>query len=303
MSNKISPWAVVRESVALSWRRKWAFLGLLLVSLVLLPTVTVLPALARSWYGPAVALSVVLHVLVTLFLMTASNHLAVTMQRGAGTVLPQPFWPAMGRVFVRGLIIVAVMFGVMLAVGVPLAAVAYAVLPHDPADPAGFNPSLLALFMVAGVVVYAFVVGLILRLMVMIPGAAVGHVVGVREALALTRGHAWRMFWSMLTVVLPVMILTGLFEVAVIGSAMKDGGGGIGAGTAVSFLVLLVLDLFSWIVLLVMNAVWYEKLRLRAAAPGVGSGAAFRFSAEPGTAPGPARGAGVGPYADLPEDR
>jgi hypothetical protein len=261
----------------------------------------ILPVLARSWYGLGMVLALVLHVLGMLFLMTTANHLAVTMQRGAGTVLPQPFWPAMGRVLVRGLILMAILLGVMLAVGVPLGALSYAILPHDPADPVGPNPALFALLVVAGVVVYAFIFGLILRLMVMIPGAAVGHVVGVREALALTRGHAWRMFWSMLIVTLPILILTGLFEVTVIISAAKGGTGGIGAGAVVPFLVLMVIDLFSWIVLLVMNAVWYEKLRLRAASPGVGSGAAFQFSAEPGSAPAPRTGSGVGPYADLSE--
>ena len=43
----------------------------------------------------------------------------MTMQRGAGTVMPRPFWPAMGRVFVRGLIIVALLFAVMIVFMIP----------------------------------------------------------------------------------------------------------------------------------------------------------------------------------------
>lgn len=292
MSDKISPWAVAREAVALSWRRKWTFFGL---SLVVLASMLAAMGLASSWRGPGVALAFCLHILASLFLMTTANHLAVTMQRGAGAVLPHPFWPTMGRVFVRGLVLVAVVFGVLLVAGIPIGALAYSSLSHDPAGPAGLSPALFALFAIAGSVVYAFLFGLFLRLMVMIPGAAVGRVVGVREALALTRGHVWRMFWSTMIVALPVMILTGLFEVFIATSATD---GEIGAGVILLFLFLLVFDLFVWIVMLVMNAVWYEKLCLRMHTARDGSGPAFAFA----TAPDPRAGSGVGPYADLPDD-
>lgn len=297
MSDKISPWAVAREAVALSWRRKGTFFGLLLVGMALSVTAMGTAAATRSQSGAAFFLTVCVHILGSLFLVTTTNHLAVTMQRGAGAALPHPFWPAMGRVFVRGLVLVAVVFALLIVVGVPMGVLAYSLLSHDPADPAGFSPALFTLFVIAGGVVYAFLFGLILRLMVMIPGAAVGHVVGAREALALTRGHAWRMFWAMMIVALPVMVLTGLFEISVVTSVTDGGGGGIGAGVILSFLFLLVLDLFAWIVMLVMNAVWYERLRLRAHGPRDGSGPAFTFA----SGPDPRAGSGVGPYADLPE--
>ncbi|HKI80963.1 MAG TPA: hypothetical protein VKA04_04905, partial [Pseudodesulfovibrio sp.] len=309
MSKKISPFAVVKEAMRLGWRRKWTFTALVLVGfapplLVLFLSVGMAASLAapEAWpgFGPAILLSVVVYALGLLFLATTSNHLAVTMQRGAGTAIPRPFWPAMGRVFVRGLIICLIFFGAALVVMGPLGVVAFSVLPA-PGQPDSFNPLALVAIIMVGVVVYFLLLAFLQRLGVMLPGAAVGHVVGVREALALTKGHAWRMFWSMMMIAIPIAILGAIFQGVLVVSGPE---GEVGATEILGTVLLLVIDLFSWIVLIAANAVWYEKLRLRAAGPGSGSGQAFEFTPEsaPGNGPDPRAGSGVGPYADLPED-
>ncbi|WP_319583181.1 hypothetical protein [uncultured Pseudodesulfovibrio sp.] len=297
MSDKISSVAVVKQAVALSWRRKWTFLGLLLVGVV--PSVVAMGGVAvtRSQSGAAFLLAFCVHILGMLFLVTASNHLAVTMQRGRAAVLPRPVWAAMGRVFVRGLIIVALLFAVMFVFMTPIGVLIYMYSPQG----GGASLSLLPLLLIVCLVVlcYAIVMAIMLRLGIMIPAAAVGVVVKVREALALTRGHSWRMFWAMMLVALPVTVIGGIFQGVI---AFSVTGGGAGAGLAIAALFLLALNLFSWIVMLVLNAVWYERLRLLASGPGAGPGNSFDF--EPATSPaGPAdprAGSGVGPYADLP---
>ncbi|MGE4424008.1 MAG: hypothetical protein AB7D39_17045 [Pseudodesulfovibrio sp.] len=295
MSDKISPVAVVKQAVALSWRRKWTFLGLLLACFA--PLVAGMVAVVVSdGSGGAFFLTVCVYLLALLFMVTTSNHLAVTMQRGPGTVLPRPFWPAMGRVFVRGAIIMALVIAVMIVFILPAFAMLYLFIPQDGTSP---SPMVFPLIFFVVAAAYALAMALMLRLGIMIPGAAVGVVVGVREALGLTQGHSWRMFGAMLLVSLPVLLLGGIFQLFIVSSAPGD----FGVGQGIVGLLLSALDLFLSIVMLVMNAIWYERLRLRAAGPEAGSGTAFVF--ESGGAPGspadPRAGSGVGPYADLPE--
>ena len=298
MSDKISPVAVVKQAVALGWRRKWTFMGLMMFGI--LPVLAGMAGTVASQAQPGAAffLTFCVHLLGMLFLVTTSNHLAMTMQRGAGTVMPRPFWPAMGRVFVRGLIIVAMLFAVMIVFMIPAGILTYMFFPQGGAG--GISPAAIPLIILVLLAVYALILGIMLRLGIMIPAAAVGVVVRVREALALTRGHSWRMFGAMLLVALPVLILSGVLQAVIVFSAPGD----VGAGLIIAGLLLLALDLFSWIVMLVMNAVWYEKLRLRAAGPGGGFGQTFESApqAAPQAASDPRAGSGVGPYADLPTE-
>ncbi|OIQ49437.1 hypothetical protein BerOc1_01362 [Pseudodesulfovibrio hydrargyri] len=308
MSKKISPFAVVKEAVALGWRRKWTFTGLVLAGfapalLVLLLSVGMAASLATPGgapgFGLAALLSGVVYILGLLFLATTTNHLAVTMQRGTGKAIPRPFWPAMGRVFVRGLILCLIFLGAALVVMVSLGAVAFSLL-GDPAQPGISNPPALVGIILVGVVAYFLLLAFLLRLGVMLPGAAVGHVVKVREALALTRGHGWRMFWSLMMVSIPVAILWVIVQGGmVVGGPERE----MGATGVLGIVLLLVIDLFSWSVLIAANAIWYEKLRLRAAGPGAGFGPAFEFETAPASHADPRAGSGVGPYADLPEEK
>ncbi|MEZ7197622.1 hypothetical protein [Pseudodesulfovibrio karagichevae] len=306
MSKKISPFAVVKEAVVLGWRRKGTFAALILacfvpVLLVLFLTVGMAASLATPQGAAglglgAALLSGVVYILSLLFLATTTNHLAVTMQRGPGKAIPRPFWPAMGRVFVRVLILCLIFFAAAFVVMVPLGVMAFSLMP-DAGQPGVSNPSALAAIIMVGVVLYFVLIGFFLRLGVMIPGAAVGHVVSVREALALTKGHAWRLFWSIIMISIPTMVLSTIFQVSMMAGAAA---GDIGSSAVPVTILMLVVNLFTWIVLIAANAIWYEKLRLRKAGPGKDSGT-FEFA--PGAAPDPRAGSGVGPYADLPEGR
>jgi hypothetical protein len=311
MLNKISPFAVAKEAVALGWRRKGTFAALVLAGfapalLVLFLTVGMAVNMDSPQGGAglglgAALLSGVLYILGLLFLATTTNHLAVTMQRGPGKAIPRPLWPAMGRVFMRLLIICLIFFAAALVVMIPLGSVAFSVIP-DAGQPDVSNPSALAGIILAGLAVYFVLIGFLMRLGIMIPGAAVGHVVGVRKALAMTKGHAWRMFWSMIMIAIPTVVLGMIFQGLMVAGATA---GAIGAGAALLTVLMLVIDLFTWIVLIAANAVWYEKLRLRAAGPESGSGAGFEFAPESGSDSGsdPRAGSGVGPYADLSGDK
>jgi hypothetical protein len=284
MSGRISPLAVVKTAVSIGWRRKWTFFGLALAGLLPILLLSGLPALAPSWRGPFLIPSSFVQFLAMLFLVTTANHLAVTMQEGEGTVFPVPFWAAMGRVFVRGLILMLIPLGLLLLVVGPLAVLGYQLLLEGAEI---LPPFLEVLILAAGAGMYVLFVCFMFRFGIMIPGAAVGHVIGVREALVLTRGHAWRMFWSMVMIVVPVMALSALVEALVSAASLA---GGFGWVQAVPLLLLLFVDLFSWIVLLALNAVWYRELLDLRATPG---GRTFDFE------PAPRPVSYVGPYADL----
>jgi len=297
LSGKIPVVAVAGQAVALGWKRKWTFLGLLLVGTVPAALVVVATA-AQPESGAMIFLTFCVYFLSTLFWVTTSNHLAMTMQRGAAAVFPKPFWPALGRVFVRGLILTVLSLAVLIVFMIPFGVLLYLYLPQNGGTSG--TPLLLFLLFLLAAAGYVLVVALMLRLGIMVPAATVGVVVRVREALAMTRGHSWRMFWSMVLVALPAFILGMLFEAFVTFSVL---GGQVNAFLVIPALLLLSLSLFTWTVMLVLTSVWYEKLRLRAA--GNGSGPAFEFESAAAAA-GPAdlgAGPGVGPYADLPEDR
>ncbi|MCJ2165333.1 MULTISPECIES: hypothetical protein [unclassified Pseudodesulfovibrio] len=280
MSDKISPFAVVKEAFSIGWARKWTFLGLLLVSslpfLMLMGSSILVPSLSGVFFF----LGFILHVLAVIFLLTTVNHLAVTMQRGAGVVLPERLPAAMGRVFLRVLVMWLVLMGSMLMLAVPVGVGMYFLMPQDGGE---MSWVWMLLIIPVGIIGNVVMWGLILRLSVMIPGAAVGHVVGVREAFAVTRGHAWRMFWAMFILMVPVFVLVLVLEICAF-TTWTDGS--LGLVSILSMVAIFTVCVLLEIVMLVMNAVWYEKLRLRY---------------EGGTVqPEPADAPGVGPYADVP---
>ncbi|BCS88519.1 hypothetical protein [Pseudodesulfovibrio sediminis] len=299
MSDKISPIAVIKEACAIFWARKWSFLGLILLLFVVL---TVLQFGSLVGFAPmsdpanlgadvlvkAVVfglVSLVAMILFSLFVATLLNHLAITHMRGAGRLLPERFLRTMWRVFVRGFILFVTLLVVELVLLAPI------ILFVTTLSPASGEINLqFVLVMLVYLPVFLFLLtGLMLRLSVMIPGAAVGHVVSLKEAWAMTRGHTWRMIGWYFLLVLVIALVAGLMTAP----AFLLGGESFGVMAVILSVGAAVVTLWGYGIMVVSIPVWYERLRLRYESNSAGP--------EPAMAPESDQSApqtDVGPYAE-----
>lgn len=296
MSDKISPLAVVKEAVAITWGEKWVCLGLVLGSVLLVGVLVALMSFLVSGVksvGLQIVITFIVETLVMVALVTAISHLAVTQQRGAGKTFPEKMRLAMWRVFVRGLILISIYLGSLLMLGL-LAGLTQQFMPIQTSD-------LNTAFFLVGiplVFLYLGILAFLLRLSVMVPGAAVGQSVSVRKALSMTRGYAWRMLGAFLLLVLLMVVvclvmLLLTFMLHFIGFRIFISG--FGLWEIMIVIVSLAVGPYWYASLLAMVAVWYEKLRLRTAGPE----AEFEFAPE--AAP-ESSSSYVGPYGDLSSD-
>jgi len=262
MSGKISPIAVAKEALSLSWARKWTFLGLVLLGMIpsLLSAGVGVAFDEPSGFGGVLGLVVIVPtVLVGLFVLTVFFHLGVTLQRGDGRLIPENCKVAMWRVFVRGLLLWLVTTGLMLIFMGPIIFLTVS----SGAEGGQMESGMAAVgFIAAFAVLVGFAVsfGVMPRLAVMLPGAAVGHVVSLSEAMALTKGHTFRMIGSYLMIIVPFVALAVLIAG---GLGLSSETGLAGVVVAGFFFLFFVFSIFAEIILPMVNCVWYEKLRLR----------------------------------------
>ncbi|BDQ33839.1 hypothetical protein [Pseudodesulfovibrio portus] len=256
MSDKISPVAVVKEALAVSWARKGTLVGVMILgimpSLLMVGIQLAYPDLAAVVGIVGFACVMV----VSCFVYVMLNHTAISQMRGEDDFFPKNMVLAMWRVFVRGLIAYLGMALPMLIGMLPfILIILYGAGPGGEISTGLFTAGVIFAFIgwLAGF-------GLMLRLAVMIPGAATGRVVKVKEALAMTKGHVWRMVGSLVMTILPMIVLQILF-VTVLGPSggeAQDGGFPV-----LPFILLLAVACIVSLVAFVTLPVWYEKLRLR----------------------------------------
>lgn len=265
MSDKISPFEVVKEALSVGWARKWTFSGItclqflpmLLFILVMTSMesfdLTMLTDISSTMLMAISSTMFVVNMFVVLVAVTAGCHLAVTAQRGEGRVSPDFWIKALWQVFIRGLLIWLVMFGITaLAVGL-IAGAIYFFSPEDGQDFNGVVSFLVILFIfVVNIVLF----GSLMRLGIIIPGASVGHKISLSESFVMTRHHAWRMLWSYAIISIPVVVV--ILGCAVATDAIQS----IWVGIAITSLIVIG-DIVISVFLLVTLCVWYEKLRLR----------------------------------------
>lgn len=262
MSDKISSVAVVKEALALSWARKWTFMGLIILAFVgafalsfgaaLMGAITSESSIATVFFG---AVIVIAELFAAAFMLTAMNHLAVTLQRGEGRAFFKGLLPRMGGVFVRLLLIWLTTALATLIVMAPFALAAW-LLVDDWENVSSLFAVVPPFFLLLMIPVYA----LMCRLWLMIPGASVGEKFFISRAFALSKGHTWKMFLSYLMIILPAMaiclfIVFGLFGAGTVG--------GIGVMAFLMFILIFVFELAVVVIIVTCNCVWYEKLRLR----------------------------------------
>lgn len=256
MSDKISPVAVVKEAVAISWARKWTLLGVLILGMM--PSL-LLMGIQTASFDLMVSVEFVGFVCAMVmgcFFHTMLNHTVISYMRGVDDFFPKNMLLAMWRVFVRGLIAYLGMVLPALIGLLPLIlTIFYGAGPDGEISSGFFNTG--AIF---GFIGFLVGLGLMFRLGIMVPGAATGRVVKVKEALSMTKGHVWRMVGSLVMTILPVIVLQILFitVLEVFSGQSQDG--------SISVLPVVLLTVLFGIVSLVtfvILPVWYEKLRLR----------------------------------------
>jgi len=213
MSNDITAWGSLKQSVALMWERKLAALGFVVVQAVLYGALSSLglrdPGAVRDsldfagtlpMAGGTFVLSVV-GMVVYLFY----SHYMVTALRGEPVLVPARPLAAFLRLVwtVIKIGVVSTVLGGLIALPPAGLALGFPWLRETPA----------AIF---GVVVYGFaavfwLLLLSLRMELALPGAAVGDGVTLRRALRISKGRGWRLFLS----VFLLMLLAALVIAAV----------------------------------------------------------------------------------------
>lgn len=270
MSNKISPAEVVKDGVNLFWAKKGELFGLIVVTVVV---GLVIEAAIGALVSPEEKLTVldgffllsqfVFQLFISLFVLTAISHLSVSSQRGNGALLPTD-WPSrLWKVFHRTLLVWLVSTAVGLVAIAPAAGLGWLLITDWD------NPDMFAFFM-SGTVGFLCIVlasAFLCRLLILIPGGAVKHILSLSTALKMTKEQPWTPF---LTYLILFTMLLGFAFVALfvgfLGSFVNIGFYGIGFYEAVVFVLTILFVLAEsalFAVAIICNGIWYEKLRLR----------------------------------------
>ena len=116
----------------------------------------------------------------------------------------------------------------------------------------------ISVLMIAG---YIYYVGLVLRLCMVFPAAAIGAQLGFAEAWRLTRGNTWRLVAVFLVVLIPVTAGSIVVSLVTLGTAYFDPNADVMPGLGSQFLQV-VLNLPFWIVgLCASTSIWSWSYR------------------------------------------
>ncbi|MEF2230922.1 MAG: hypothetical protein V3571_08335 [Pseudodesulfovibrio sp.] len=264
---KITGWSVVRQSVALMWRCRIAVLGFLVVQIVLGMAYGVLglndPRVVRGnldavGMGGIIAGSFLFGV-VGAGLYLLYTHYMVTALRGEPVLVPERPVLRLLRMLWTGIKIGLTFMLLMGAASLPIIGLAVS-MP-------GLRDVPAAVFAVGvgGFAVLFSLLILFLRLELAMPGVVAGDGTTLREAWRLSRGRSWRMFASVLWLMLLCIVLA--FVVAlpcflIFGSTQGP----------VFVQVVAVSNAVPSLLGVTLFCVWYVRLADDADADGVGAG-------------------------------
>lgn len=249
MIEKVSPLTVIKDSAALFWERKWAYLGLFSVPVIMATFMTMRNLQARNEVvaegDPFFAfadfgLALFLFLAMIVWLMLCSHYI-ITHVRGNARFLPERLPGKIGRMlffFLKILLLV-------LVIGSPLIMGFFLVLDML-GDSSGGAYVLYAVSVPVVIVMIAFS----MRMFFALPGISVGEIYKIREALRLTRGHTVSIFMVSVFFMLPSTISQFLLESS--SEAVT-----ISAGLVVTQSVV---NLITQLASTIITCVWYDKL-------------------------------------------
>jgi len=206
---KITGWSVVRQSVALMWRRRLAVLGFLVVQIILGMAYGVLglndPQVVRDNLDivnmAGFVAGSLLFGLVGAALFLFYTHYMITALRGEPVLVPVRPVRRLLRMVWTGIKIGLVLLLFMGAASLPIIALAVSMpgLKDVPAAVFGVG--------VGGFVLMFFLFTLLLRLDLALPGVVAGDGTTLRQAWRLSRGRGWRLFTSFIWLVLISLVV------------------------------------------------------------------------------------------------
>ena len=222
MQTKITGWSVVREAVALMWRRRLAVLGFLVVQIIFgmaygllgLGDAEVVRSNLDTVNAGGVVVGTLLFVVLGATMYLFYMHYMLTALRGEPVLVPaRPVWRLL-RMIWTGFKVTLVFMLLMGLVSLPILGLAVSV--PGLRDNAG---AVLAVG-VGGFVLMFFLFVVFLRLELAVPGVIAGDGTTLREAWRMTRGRGGRMLASMLwltllcfvmafVVALPIFLIAG----------------------------------------------------------------------------------------------
>lgn len=264
MSDKISPIKVIKEAVRLYRDHLKASIvyGLLpLVGLLLL--MALIMPLAGNQGTPAEAkVGVFLFGFLLLLLgmiaysVSIMNY-GVTALRGAPRILPDRPVRRMLVFLWRGVLIYLLLLLVSMVASLPVQ------LILSPASGVAPASSLRILFLIGFQLILTFVLVIgMYRLYFQFPAAALGEDTSFKTAWRISRGHAWRMFWSHFLLQLPLLGIELLFFLPLY---LLQGRSGVASATLEGVFLLVILGYVVFITPVFYHSVsiWYEALRRR----------------------------------------
>lgn len=261
MSDKISPIAVVKESLAIGWARKWTLFGITFLLLISVPFIALMSLLEEQDSFVVLCsfgLVAVCGLLAMVFMVTTVSHFSVTSQRGEGVVIPSNLLGRMGNVTVRGILLWLAAMLMIMGLMIPAVGTLALLAPQD-GSISGMVAMVLIPLMLCGTLLIHLV---IMRLSIVIPGASVGEITTFSQAWSMTKGHTWRIFLSYSIIMVASMVIS-LLPHLLINDFDPGGAPGIDIGFIALSLLSFVVSLVSYCVGLISCGVWYEKLRFR----------------------------------------
>lgn len=258
MLEKISPVAVVKDSITLVLQRKKAafgFVGVLILFFAIEFGMVFLLGIADAQPSVPAAVGTMILFFFTAVLSCALfgmvfMHYYTTAQRGRPKLFPpQP----VKRFFCFLLMLVCLYFAAIFLTLLMMSPL-FGVLAVFPMAEEAVLP-----FVLLGVVGLPLLVtsyAIIFRWMLLVPGVATGEMQSVSLAWKASKGHGLRMVgaWVLLSIPLFIVVGTLILIQMTIGSDV--------VGVVITILIFL-FDLFFMLVATASFTVWYEKLRLR----------------------------------------
>ena len=233
MQTKITGWSVIREAVALMWRRRLAVLGFLVVQIIFsmaygllgLGDTEVVRSNLDTVNAGGVIVGTLLFVVLGAAIYLLYMHYMLTSLRGEPVLVPaRPVWRLL-RMIWTGFKVTLVFMLLMGLISLPIFALAVSVPGLK--DNAG---AVLAVG-IGGFVLMVFLLVVFLRLELAVPGVIAGDGTTLRAAWRMTRGRGWRMLASMIwlgllcfvmafVVALPIFLVAGTAQGPVFAQAV-----------------------------------------------------------------------------------
>jgi len=263
VSRKITVGEAVGEAQRAVWARKWSILLLLVLSTALTAPISWADESIKltlsfsftidetTFSDPVGVLLSLLRIAGQVVLATFYCRLIISYMRGEGRIIPENLIKTNWRVFVKGLIVFALCFFGMLLVVAPLWLYGIITSPEGTMMLQYDNVDFALLFVFSAFGVFHY---LLVRLGVMVPGAADLEPMSVKEAWVYTKGHSLRMLGSS---VLILLIYIGITLILFASMMRMEGELSVWYFVFPTFI-----GICSYGLMLALFPVWYEKLRL-----------------------------------------